>query len=437
MKSPFQTILVIVFAVVFAGAILVFSGLISFGSKKADTAPQGTVVVWGIAPNTLMQTYFGIINNNGSSGYTISYQEHDPSVIQQDLIVALGNGNPPDMVLYSSELLAQFKDKLYPVPYAAYPERTFRDTTIDGAQIFLGTDGIVGMPLVVDPLVVYYNKDILAKENFVVSPQTWSNLQQTVPLLTKRDERGVIQQSTIALGSAQNVDHMRDILSALFLQTGNSIVVGGGASTGKGTVVLASTPAGSLSAPTAQALDFYTSFANPTNTNYSWNSSLPSSLSQFIAGKSAFYIGRASELFTIQSQNPNLNFDVSQLFQTGSNTRPATFGSFLAIGIMKNAPNFTAAYAAAGLMSGANGIDALSKTLSLPPARRDLLLVQQANPYVSVFFNAALTAFAWPDPNPLGTENVFKTMVTAVTSGKSDAQTAVFDASRDLQSLLK
>lgn len=435
MKSSFQTILVILFVVVFAGAVMVFSGIIPIGSKQAAATPSGTVVMWGTAPQTLMQQYVDSLVASVSGEYAIRYIERDVDTFEQDMIVALANGNAPDLVMFPSELIERLKSRLYVIPYAAYSERLYRDTHIEGAQLFLRKDGVLALPLVVDPLVVYYNKDILAAKNFVVPPKTWSDLQRVIPLLTIRDTRGTITQSTIALGGVTNVAHARDILSALFLQTGNSIV-SYQPSTDSSSVVLGMTPAGAESAPTAQALEFYTSFANPTSSNYSWNSGFPSSLIQFIAGKSAFYIGRASELFTIQAQNPNLNFDVSELFQTGVGSRPITFGSFTAVGVMKNAPNFTTAYAAATAMSSAAGIDALSKTLSLAPARRDLLLVQQANPYVSTFFTAALSAFGWADPNPVTTTATFQSMVADVQSGKSVPQTALFEAVRKLQSAL-
>lgn len=432
MKSSFQTILLVVFGIVFAGAVLVFSGLISIGSKKtATTTPSGTVTIWGIVPQTLMQSFLDTADI-GAGNYNIMYAEHSPEKLQQDLIVALGNNAAPDLVLFSSDIVNEFKDKLYVIPYASYPERTYRDTNIDGAQIFLTKDGIVANPLVVDPLVVYYNKDVLAKAKFVVPPKTWNDLRLAVPLLTIRDARNKIMQSAIALGSGTNVAHFEDILSALFMQTGNSIISYDPA-TNSSTTVLGATPAGSSVAPTAQALDFYTSFANATNGNYSWNTALPDSLSYFLAGKSAFYIGRASELFTIQAQNPNLNFDVAELFQTGANTRSVTFGSFLGIGMMKNAPNQVAAYAALTTIATPTNTDTLSKVLSLPPAQRSLLLARQDNPYVSVFFTSALSAFAWPNPNPTETKTIFRDMITDVTSGRSDASTAIYTANSKLQ----
>lgn len=432
MKSSFQTILLVVFGIVFAGAILIFSGLISFGSKTtATTTPSGTVEIWGVVPQRLIQTFLDA-SDIGGGDYTIIYSEHSAASLQQDLTVALANNTPPDLVLFSSEVLTQIKDRLYTIPFTVTTERTYRDTNIDGAQIFLTKDGILGAPLVVDPLVVYYNKDVLAKSKFVVPPKTWADLKSSIPLLTTRDARNGIMQSAIALGTGSNVNHARDILSAIFLQTGNGIV-SYDPDSGVPIATLGATSAQGTEAPTAKALEFYTSFSNTTNSNYSWNISLPSSLDYFLAGKSSFYIGRASELFTIQAQNPNLNFDVMELFQTGANSRSVTFGSFLAIDMLKKAPNPVAAYAALTAISSPTNMDAFSKILSLPPVQRSLLLSRQDNPYVSVFFTAALSAFAWPDPNPVQTESIFKEMITDVTSGRTDPSTAIYNANRKLQ----
>ncbi len=438
MKSSFQTILIIVFIIGFVIAIAIFSGLFSSStSSTASTTPTGQVVVWGILPAEAMQSYVDNFNSQ-NYGYTLVYSYHAPTKFYQDLIVSLANGSSPDLVITSSENISQIHNKLYTIPFAAYTERQFRDTNIDGAQMFLSTTGVSALPLLVDPLVVYYNKDILAAKNFVTAPKTWNDLQASVPLLTKRDSKGKITQSAIALGEADNISHARDILSALFLQTGNTIVsydpvtatnqvtlANGGSSTSTDTL------------PAVQALTFYTSFADPTSNDYSWNNALPESLQNFLAGKSAFYIGRASELFNIQAQNPNLNFDVSQLFQSQNATRPVTFGSFVAVGIMKNAPNMTAAYAAATQMASGTNIDDLSKRFSLPPVRRDLLQIAQSNPYVSVFFQAALSAFSWPDPNPASTNSIFHDMITNVNSNTTDVQTAIYDATRDLQSTIQ
>lgn len=436
MKSSFQTIVTIVFIIAFVVAVAVFSGLFSSNDPAASNEPQGSVLVWGVLPSSQLQGFINGFNGSGLD-YSIIYVEHAPETFAQDLTVALADGVPPDVVLVTSELFSQFKDKLYPIPYDSYSERAYRDTNIDGAQIFLSQGGIMSIPLLVDPLVVYYNKDLLAAANYALPPRTWSDLARSIPRFTKRDARGTISQTTIALGETQNVDRFSDILSALFLQSGISIV-----SSDKETGVSTATLAGGTSAlevsPAVAAVDFYTSFNDPTSGAYSWNRSLPGSLDFFVSGRSAFYIGRASELFAIQAQNPNLNFDVMELFQTDGSLRPITFGSFVGASVLKNAPNMPAAYAfIAYLSANASAIDTLSKAYSLPPVRRDLLLTQQENPYVSVFFKAALSSFAWPDPNHVQTQQIFRDMIQAITSGRADTDTAINEANQRLQSNIR
>lgn len=428
MKSPFQTILIIVFLVGFVVAIAVFSGLFSSSSSSTANTPSGVVNMWGVLPSSQMQGYVSDFNAN-NYGYRLEYTYHDPATMYQELINTLADGQSPDLVLIASDQYAQMRSKLYTIPFSAYNERLFRDTNIDGAQLFVSTEGIGALPLLVDPMVAYYNKDILASRNFISPPKTWDDVRSTIPLLTRRDARQQITQSTIAMGQAGNVTHFKDVLATLFLQTGNQLVVNKRAVLDQSATV--------TSIPTVEALNFYTSFSNPTTDNYTWSSAFPESLQQFLAGKSAFYLGRASELFSIQSQNPNLNFDVTDMFQSSSSTRAVTYGSFVAVGIMAKAPNPVAAYAAASQLATGEGIDALSKRFSLPPVRRDLLQIAQSNPYVSVFFRSAISAFSWQDPNPASTTSIFRDMINKVNSNTADTQTAIYEANRDLQSVIQ
>jgi ABC-type glycerol-3-phosphate transport system substrate-binding protein len=432
MKSSFQTIIIIVFIFAFVVAVGIFSGVFSSNENRGSSTPQGIVTVWGTLDRSLMQEYIDTINGEGN-GYTLDYIEIPSDQLVTSITNALADGNPPDLLLFPGELLVQLKNRLYPIPYASYNERAFRDTFIDGAQVFLARDGILGLPIFVDPLVTYYNKTLLAGASFVRPPNSWTTLVQTVPLFTKRDARGNIIQSTIALGESQNIARSTDILSTLFLQTGIPIV-GYDPTTDKYEAELSFGQSSATEPlPAAQALLFYTSFSSTTNQGYSWNRSLPEALQMFLSGRSAFYLGRASELFTIQQQNPNLDFDVQEMFQLEGATRPITYGSYMAVGMLKAAPNSIAAFAALGAISRSADSDALSKIFSLPPARRDLLQTAQQNPYITVFFRSALNTFTWPNPNPSATVAAFRDMITNVTSGVMDANSAIDEANRDLQ----
>jgi ABC-type glycerol-3-phosphate transport system substrate-binding protein len=436
MKSPFQTILIGVFIAAFIGAILIFSGVIPVKSSSSTAAVTGSVVVWGIYPSEFMQSYLDQLNI-ANKDISISYVQKNIANIQNDLVTAIADGRSPDIVFSDANTIFSIKDRLYTIPFTTYNERSFRDSFIDGASIFLSKDGVLAIPLLTDPLVVYYNKDILAGKNYVVPPNTWTGLVQSLPNFVKKDVRGTVTQTAIGLGESINVDHFKAILSALFLQTGSAIVALD-PYTGRYEQRLSiSSQQGDGELGSVKALNFYTSFANQTGSTFSWSRSLPSTLDMFLAGKSAFYIGFASELFAIQSRNPNLSFDVTGLFQVDGAVRPITYGDFSGLGIVKSTRNFPATYSVAGTLTSKEFIEYLSSSMSLPSARRDLLLTPQTNPYVQVYFKAALSTFSWPDTNASLSEKIFRDMIQTVNSGRSDAASAVYQAGNDLGSSLK
>jgi ABC-type glycerol-3-phosphate transport system substrate-binding protein len=431
-KASFQTILIIISIVAFIAAILVFAGVIKVGSSNSGEVTGGSVVVWGTYPQDSIQAYFDQLTISRPD-LSLQYVERNPTTLANDITRALSDGVAPDIVMSDSESLFSFADRLYQIPYTTYPERLYRDSFVDGASIFLSKEGVLAVPLTVDPLVVYYNKDLLAGQSYVVPPSTWTGLSQSISRFLKKDARGVITQTPIGLGETDNVQHFKDILSALFLQTGNPIV---SSDAGRYQQRIAFGQSDEEESPTAKALGFYTSFVNQANSSYTWSRTLPSTLDTFLSGKSAFYIGRASELFTIQSRNPNLNFDVTTLFQRDGAVRPVTYGVFGGISILKSTPQFPLAYSTLSLLSSDDFMNYLTTSLSLPSAKRSLLLTQQQNPYVQVFFKAALSTFTWPDPRPLLTQEVFRDMVRAVHSGRSTPVQAIYQGATDLQSAI-
>lgn len=435
MKSSFQTFLIGFFLLAFIGAILIFSGIIKTSSSSTNSGEVTSVSVWGIYPSDIVTPYLEGLNVQNKT-LSISYTQKFKDTLYSDLINALANNAPPDIILADSSNLLSFRDKLYTIPFATYNERLYKDSFVDGASIFLNKEGIMAVPLLVDPIVLYYNKDLLAGAGYVNPPKSWDDLVSSSSKFIKKDSRGVITQTPIALGESININNFKDILSTLFLQTGNKIV-SIDSFNGFYTSTLNSGVEGSDILPTAQALEFYTGFADQASDRFSWTRTLPSSLDMFLSGKSAFYIGRASELFDIQSRNPNLSFDVSSIFQPVDAVRPITYGSFSGAGIIKSSPKFTASYTALGYITSKEFIQYLSANMSLPSVRRDLISAPQQNPYVDIFFRTAISAFDWPDLSPRDTEAVFRDMIRNVNSGAQNPNQAIYEASRSLQSIVR
>ena len=218
--NNFQTILIAVFLAFFVFAVLVFSGAINmpniFGNKDTGTA-SGNVVVWGTFPNTVFETSIDNISS-ANKDLNLSYSQKNISTYQQDLVEAFANGTGPDLFIITPDMIKKNTNFISKMPYTNYPRKAFTDLFIDGASIYLDSDGIIGYPLMVDPVVLYYNKDILSNKGIIYPPQTWDELFTMNSSLTERDNSGTISQSMIALGQYDNINNVKDILATLFIK---------------------------------------------------------------------------------------------------------------------------------------------------------------------------------------------------------------------------
>ena len=108
-----------------------------------------------------------------SENLIVSYLEKDPASYQLELIDAFAKGKGPDLFLVTQDMIIKDKDLLYQIPYESFPEVNFRTKYIDGADVYLDSKGVYALPLVIDPLVMYYNNNMLANEGIVNPPLYW------------------------------------------------------------------------------------------------------------------------------------------------------------------------------------------------------------------------------------------------------------------------
>lgn len=433
MKASFQTILVGIFIGFFIFAVLIFSGILPIGKSKSESSkPQGKIVVWGTFKSADILPVFDKLNS-ANKDLVVSYVSKSPDTYEDELIKSFANGKGPDIFLITEDMIIKNKDFIYELPYQSYPEKVFRDSFIDGADVFLDKEGVVGLPLVVDPMVLYYNKDILSNEGIAKTPEYWDELFDLNDKLTKKKTDGTILTSMIALGGYDNIDNAKDILSLLFLQGGNPVVVRDGEK-----FVSALNSSFKLpKAPAESVLEFYSEFSNQKDQGYSWNRGLLDSKDMFTGGKLAFYIGKASELFNIESVNPNLSFDVVNVLQTKGTNIKRTYAHMYALAINKKSPNAGSAFGVAGLMTTPENIKNFSTAVSLPPASRALLAEKPTDPYLYTFFTSAIVSRTWVDPDSSGTNDIFREMVENVLSSKLSVEEAVAKAQGRLSGLLK
>jgi len=432
--NNFQTILVAVFLAFFVFAVLIFSGLLKIGGTSSSTdTPAGKIVIWGTFNNPDVYKVFDETRDTNRD-LTISYVIKKESTYEQALLEAFASGTGPDLFFLSPEMVQKNSNFIYKIPFTSYPEKTFKDAFIDGASVYLASDGVIGFPIVVDPMVMYYNKDILSNEGIAGLPQYWDELFSLASKLTKKKDDGTILQSMIALGRFDNITHAKDILATLLIQNGNPIVK----TTSTGYLpVLNDNSAALAVSPVESVLNFFTEFSNPTLPVYSWNRALPNSIDTFTGGRSAFYLGSASELFKIESVNPNLSFDVTQMLQTRGTNAKRTYGKIYALAVNKKSTNLTAAFGVAGLLTSGDPAKKFAVAVSLPPASRALLTDRPTDPYLFTFFNSAVISRTWLDPDTKGSDAVFSELIQNILSSKLSMGDSINKAQNQLEFLTK
>ncbi|MEA3398994.1 MAG: extracellular solute-binding protein [Patescibacteria group bacterium] len=429
--SQFQIILIAAFLASAVFAVMIFAGLIPVGNKDDSTKAQGNVIIWGTFSNFNIQKALEWLDG-GNADLNINYIQKPVETYQQALIEAFASDVGPDLFFLTPDMILKNEKFIFKFPYESYPEKTFKDSFIDGADIYLTNDGVVALPVVVDPLVLYYNKDILANNGVASVPQNWDDLFNLNETLTDSDDDGVINQSMISLGRFDNITHAKDILVMLLMQSGNPIIQ---RDEDKDKVdVLFDYSFGLSPSPVISVFTFFSEFSNTSYSSYSWNKTLPESKDYFTANNLAFYLGKASELFEIESVNPNLSFDVAEVLQT-KNTNKKTFGDIYAIAINKKSTNLNTSFIVAGRMSTGDNAKKISTALSLPPASKLLLNDKPQDSYMHTFYNAAIVSDSWLDPNENITDDIFEEIMSNILSNRLLISDAINKAQNQLELL--
>lgn len=436
--SPFQIVLLSVFVVLGLAGIIIFA-MTSGGGTTEDV---GDVYLWGTYPERNITTFLHDFGLEDRRTTTVQYTQKDPKTFYDDLSQALASGQGPDLVITDHAHIEKLESIFSVIPFDAFPARLFVDAYVDAAQIpFIKNSGqtpdIRAVPVVVDPLIMYWNRDIFSRYAVPQAPKYWDEFFSIAETMTERSENGNIVVSGVALGETSNVLHAKEIISAMIMQAGGDIIVRN-ADDGKLEVRLARTDKNSLS-PAQSAMRFFTEFANPTKKRYSWNKSMPKSKEMFTNGDLAIYIGVASELKEISDKNPNLNFDIAPLPQlrSGTGTRLLTTGTIYALAITKTGKNPSGAFAISQALSNGKAGELLEKELGAPSSQRALLVPNARDPLTTTLRQEAVRMRVWPDPDPEKTEDILFRMVERITTGEDRISESVQRADGEMKILVR
>jgi multiple sugar transport system substrate-binding protein len=417
-----------IFLLLFIFIFLITSG---FGCKMVDKEVQEamkpiTLEYWRVwdGPDAFEEIITAY--NQLHPFIKINYKKLRYSEYERELLEAMAEDRGPDILSIHNTWVKKYQNMLAPMPDTitmAYPVvkgtikkevipelRTKKSLSLGELQnnfvdVVYGDvvypeivekevigERIYALPLSVDTLAMYYNKDLLNNSGIPETPGYWNTaFQQTVKKLTKQDTKGNIIQSGVALGGSTNIERYSDILSVLMMQNGTVMLE-------DGRVLFHSIPSylkNDNIFPGLEALRFYTDFANPAKEVYSWNSEMENSLNLFIQGKLALFFGYAYHLPEIKTGAPKLNFGVAKLPQIEGSSQQINFANYWVEGVSKKSEHITEAWDFVQFMASSEQVKKYLDKVKKPTALRALVNDQAADDDIKVFVEQVLTAKSW------------------------------------------
>lgn len=426
---PFELALVVIFLVF---ALLTLVVLANWkGGGNDDEFVIGSVDIWGTLPAEGMNKVLFELGEENEQYRSVRYRSIRSEDFQSELVNALADDKGPDLILLDHERLVELRSKIKPISYDVFSERDIRDKYIDGAAIFALSDGLYAYPVVVDPLVLYWNRDLMAADGIVEPPATWESLvNDHLPKLIRRNVDRSIERSVVALGEYNNVKNSFALFSTLLLQAGSA-----GVREEDGdsyTLRLNQMIAGSGD-PLRISTDFYTRFSKPSNSLYSWNRSYSLDQAQFLGEKLVYYFGYGSEGPELERLNPNLNFDIAEVPQGQAATVRRVYGKFYGFAALRSSNNLPGVSYVLSTLGSGETAKRIADEYHVVPAFRSQISSGSNDKYGRISYKSASVAYGWLNPARPATDSILSTLLQDVNENRQDIGSAIVDALNRLE----
>lgn len=413
--------------------IVIFA--IIFGLKGSKSTKKIDLEFWSVYDEN---DYFtGIIKEYQRlyPSVTITYVKKSFEDYEKDLISAFAAGKGPDIWSIHNTWLPKHKDKIIPLDQKMMTIQSFKDTFVDAAfQDLVINDRIYGLPLFVDTLALYWNKDIFQSSGIAEPPKTWDDFVDDVKILTKKDNFGNIILAGASIGTAKNINRSTDILGLLMMQTGTQMT-----DPQSNRVIFNKFVSldGQPFAAGEEALRFYTDFANPQKEVYVWNSEMDYSIDSFYQGKAAMMINYSHHIDTIANKAPYLNFGVVAIPQIAKGASDISYANYWAPAVSVNSKNSGWAWHFIQFMALKDNSLKYLDASKRPTARRDLVDSQKDKVHLGVFARQSLTAKSWYQIDNVAIEKIFADMIESIVLGQSTIRQAIEKSANQINVLYR
>lgn len=395
-----------------------------------------TLTYWGLwEPPSVMQPVideFEAANPNIKIAYSQQTFSNYESRLFTRLQQATGNEEPaPDIFRIHNTWTPKYYSYLAPMPAEIMSVEEYQEKFYPTAlNDFTAKNGnIYAIPLEIDGLTIFYNKQLLAEEGVTEPPEDWDSFFELASDLTKRDASGRIIQAGLAIGTSRNIMHSAEIVAYMLAlediqvmdQTRTQI---------------------SLNTPRVQRVfETYTNFAK--GDNALWSPTLRSDLEMFFTEDLAMMIAPSWRAFDIIQAAPSVEFDTAPLPQLLANEEDIYYATYWGDAVNQTSASPLAAWKFIAflaqkeqqmkLYSNASQIRAFGEPYSLVELNSEML----GKPYVSAIAKMAtnMRAYPWGDETVVNT--AINTAITDIIEGRRDVDTALEDAEATINATIE
>lgn len=402
--------------------LIVFILSAGFGCKTVDKETKAasepiTLTYWRVFDDS--DAFFDIIEKYKElhPNINIEYRKLRYEEYENELLNAWAEDRGPDIFSIHNTWIKKYQAKITPMPaeitmsymvetgsikkevvpqLKTTPSLTVRElknnfADVVASDVILDDGKIYGLPLSIDTLALYYNRDLFNSAGIAKAPEYWNKeFQQDVKKLTKQDPKKGIIQSGVAMGASSNIERYSDLLAVLMMQNGSVMINGN-------QVTFQSVPSTIKNGynPGLEALRFYSDFANPLKEVYSWNKDLPNSLQSFTSGNLAMFFGYSYHLEQIKALAPNLNFGISKLPQIEGNPLAVNYANYWVETVSKKSAHSAEAWDFIQFLTKEENAKTYLEKTKKPTALKSLISGQQSVEDLGVFAEQILSSKSW------------------------------------------
>ena len=414
--------------------VLMIANALGFRFGGEPRLEKAELVMWGIWDESQSIDQYVSDFRKKYSNIKIEYRKFTPQEYETELVNALAENRGPDIFTMQNTWYSKHKNKLATMPEDVMSLKDYKDRFVDVVyDDFVVDDKIYGIPFYTDTLALFYNKDAFNDASISKPPSTWKEVQEIVPKLTKIDNFGNIQQSGIALGTGTNINRSPDILSVLMLQTGAQMTDPNDYR--KITFTQSKKVSGQNINPAELSLEYYTDFANPKKTVYTWNSTLNNSIDAFYEREVAMMLGYSYQVQAIKAKAPRLNFAIAPLPQVSLDSGLANYANYWGYGVSTQSKHPKEAYTFLKFMTEKEQSQKYFLETKRPTPRRDLVDMQSQDLDYGIFAKQILQAKTWRQPDNNTVDKIFIDAINNVNSGLLSYSKAMSQAQTQIQVL--